>query len=389
VAKQPKKPASSSRAKNWAQKGAAIGGDLAGVPGAVIGGATGAIAGGVVSALSLGVQMIGRQLSGSISTLVKPIATALTPVGLLNNALSQTSSGLGLFQGALRVLGASLAPILLPVFFLLATAITAASDYVWSKLLPVLGDWYNWVVGNGIPMMRNFAGAMGSAIEAVTAFVNMIRGVKQEEPEPYAPTSPQEMERKRRENLRRQLESPGGLEWAEKNYGSRARPMPESLQPKSGETPEQKRDRERQVSAWWFDEINRLISQSRATGVPLGPNKYGGSGSAGTVGQTGRPAAPSGTAAKGDLIGAAARDTIRELRLSIGAKPQYSALTQVNQAATLAGLGGSPYEQKMLERTQKALELLEEAVSNTDPDNQRRRGYYGKLPDTVSGGGFF
>jgi len=68
----------------------------------------------------------------------------LAPLYALSTILGQTNSGFGVFQKSVQVFGASLAPVFLPPFALLAAGILTLSDYISAKLLPALKGYYAW-----------------------------------------------------------------------------------------------------------------------------------------------------------------------------------------------------------------------------------------------------
>lgn len=70
------------------------------------------------------------------------------PLYAMSTILNQTNSGFGVFQKAIGVLGATLAPILLPVFAMLAAGVMTVADIIWRELLPALKDWYEWFLNN-------------------------------------------------------------------------------------------------------------------------------------------------------------------------------------------------------------------------------------------------
>lgn len=81
----------------------------------------------------------------------------LAPLTALSTVLSASNSGMQVFQKSVQLLGATLAPLLMPVMMLLATAVTAVSDVLWENLLPAMKDWTNWVVTKGIPAIQKLA----------------------------------------------------------------------------------------------------------------------------------------------------------------------------------------------------------------------------------------
>jgi hypothetical protein len=113
----------------------------------------------------------GDAVGAAVGMAVGKFAILFAPIIALSNVLNQTASGMGVFMTAIKVLGATLAPLLLPVFLLLAAAVLSVSDEIWSSLLPNLKAWYEWILANAIPVLEQFV----AAVRDVIAFIKGLR----------------------------------------------------------------------------------------------------------------------------------------------------------------------------------------------------------------------
>ena len=109
---------------------------------------------------------VGRGGSGTgakaIAMLTAKFAALAGPLAVMGATLSATNSGFSVLGTAVKALGAVLAPILLPVVVLVATALLELSRTLWAELQPRLKDWYEAVV-SAIPAVLEFVRAVARA----------------------------------------------------------------------------------------------------------------------------------------------------------------------------------------------------------------------------------
>jgi hypothetical protein len=101
------------------------------------------------------------------SALAASFARLLGPLAALATFLSQTTSGFALFGKAVNLLASTLAPVLLPAFFLLAVALAALSEVIFTRGLPVLEGFFSLIINTAIPAIVRFVDMVISAAEAL------------------------------------------------------------------------------------------------------------------------------------------------------------------------------------------------------------------------------
>jgi hypothetical protein len=339
-----------------------------------------------------------KGFGGVASLLVGLFGKLLVPIVSLASVLGQASSGFGLFTKAINVFASAVAPILLPVFAVLAAAVVAVSDEIWNALLPNLRDWYNWILANAVPVFNELVSAVRTVIDSfrdAAAIFGLIArkptGPAQLQPGLTASTPEQRRERQKR--LTDDAYRPEGFDGWDKN--------------KQGEW-FMERDRERRGEALhWL----RTRNQERAAGRaapdqaaphlqrvldadpsiaeearrdPWGRDERGNSNdpsnrplpAPGDVGRGGAPPAggqPGGAARGGQktTFEGALRDVVRSLQMSVGPKASYTALSEVGKQAQLTALNQDPLDAKVLRRTLDSLqELLKAIADNTGKQAQ-------------------
>ena len=275
---------------------------------------------------------------GSSSSMAKAIAArflaVLGPLYALSTVLNQTNSGMGVFQKAVSVMGATLAPILLPVFAILASALLSLSDFIWSKILPALGEFYDWVLKVLVP----FAVKKGEAAEsAVEGGQDLFRILSQ---------SPSQTANDLKRN-------PGGTA---DNLAGLARQM--------DPTP---------MTGWMLDLVGKPSSIAK---------KVGGSPSAPAGGP---PAKKDDTPSFGQRFTANMQDVLKSLAISMGPKASYSGLGDVGKQATLAAMNADPIEMKAAQRVVDSVKHFEAAVDRhmrrEHPQQQIMRRDAERAPD--------
>jgi hypothetical protein len=288
------------------------------------------------------------------------IMLLLAPVVGLAAVIQQTASGFSAFSGALRVVTATIAPLLLPVFAVLAAAVLAVSDEIWDALLPNLKAWYVFVLSNMIPALVEFVQAVRDAADFLRRFAKDPAG---------------ETARAIAEPAARAAEEAGwnnsipgrfggwlGMKLLEAHGLAEPKPGPGKgsveLQP-GDPTLEQK----------WRERAARQRREMQQSPPPAGA---GGGFSGG--GDWGDPNAPAPKAARppvADRFMGALRDVIQSIRQQAG--PPASMLTpeSINRQAQLASANADPLERRVRDRLLTSLDLLDKAVSeiaeNTKP----------------------
>jgi hypothetical protein len=320
------------------------------------------------------------------SAAVGRVAVLLAPVVALSNVLQQTASGMGAFNSAVKVLAATLAPILLPVFAVLAAAVLAVSDEIWAELLPSLKDWYVFVIQRLKPGVEEFLTVLRGALDWLRKY-----GPATEEAAAAAskgPTGPGSMS----EWLHKQLEGT----WLKRQsdaldrmtgYRSRGATPPAGadadkppgwnvMNPAAQE--QWRRDREAEKSPdhrppgfdVWAPERQEQWLKDRP-----GADQSGGFFERLVERGLGRaePPAGGGRPSVQDRFQVALRDVIQSLRMQAGPPAQiFNDPTQVLRQAQQASITADPLDRRVKERLLQALDALEAAVKETATNTRPR-----------------
>jgi hypothetical protein len=267
----------------------------------------------------------GKALAGLI---VAGFGRILAPLTALGAVVSGLLSGFSIVTSALRVFAATLAPILLPVFVLLAATIIAASDVIWSKLKPALDGWYALVMSQGVPVVEAFIDGLKDAAEAVVEFAHWVE---------------------RQSHRFRHGVVAGTLGSLETRQAA---------------------EKERVAGVLGRGRNDTGAGNYEGGASSGGGGDYGGGADKGAFGRVAAAGAAPKTTSQ--LVNSALKDTIKELRLQQGPQASFTGVSQAVKNVQLAAINASPFEQKMLERMGTALDKLEKLVGNTEAKPTRR-----------------
>jgi len=316
------------------------------------------------------------------------LAVIFGPLAALGTVLSQTASGAGVFQKSIQVLGATLAPILLPVFTLLAAAILTASDEIWKQLVPNLKRWYAWVAEEGIPKMVEFVEWVSKAAKSALEFAEWA-GRKKDTIADVAgglDTAGDLMNPGKWLNLLGEGIALGGgtgpvadmSDWG----GRKGREIDESLGlPTIDTNPFTGNDISGQGG------VGGLLGAIR--GLDLGgriDDMRGGfaGGAAGGIGAIGgapgggkmepEPAAPpekTPADRKADLI-RNAQLVVQSMRMSMGSQASIGGVADLQNKAQMAALNVDPLQQKVLQRSLTAFDEMIKALSGIEKNTEKK-----------------
>lgn len=132
--------------------------------------AAGLTPGGPVSGVVGKLGAVGAALSPFVSvieTVVGKFASIIGPMAILQQAMSSTVSGFGVLQKATNLVATAIAPVLLPVTLVLAAGMSALATVLTGALSPVLDQWFDIVLTQGIPAMEQLVAVL--AVAASTA----------------------------------------------------------------------------------------------------------------------------------------------------------------------------------------------------------------------------
>ena len=242
----------------------------------------------------------------------------------LSAVLNSTGTGASTFQKSLNLLGSTLAPILMPVFLLLASGLMTLSDLIWAKMLPALGDFYEWILKFALPVAAKSTENMSNAVSGVA---NIASG-KGKARDFEALTDPLGVNR----NI---------VDFAKKIPGLQtAFPV---LGLMGSDRPMQKvRDAEAAKEA----------EQRKAEGKPEPPSF-------------------------GRIFNDNMKLAIESLAKDVGPKASYTGVAEAGKAAQLAALNADPIEMKAAQRVIEAIQEFQRAFNNvankTEPRDQINR----------------
>lgn len=294
-------------------------GALGGAAGVLAARGAAKVAGKAVGAAKAG----GAKLIDLIKPILGPLGALLTPAKVLADVLASNASGFQLVGTAMKLLAATIAPLLLPVFVMLATGITELSDKIWADFGPALEGFYGMVVNTLLPAVTAIVQAFQDAADFFQDVISQIPGADAESP--Y-------------------------LKDADGNnvVGADGRTV-----------------RVRDPGAGVFEGGAGAGGAVDFGGTRDAPGATGGDR------RGGRPAEASAPGAKSSTKGAMA-DVLRELRLSVGPRASTSGLADLNRNAAMAALNQSPFEAKLLQRIDAAVGAMERVAANTEAEASGR-----------------
>lgn len=129
--------------------------------------------------LTTGATKLFGAVTGVFTTLAGSITKYLTPVALVSSAIQSNSSGYSTMGKAFQVLGTSMGMVLLPAFALVgATAVTVA-DKIANELLPVLGDWIELILTKGLQVIDYFVAGLQAAVDTLAILDDVVNNFSQ------------------------------------------------------------------------------------------------------------------------------------------------------------------------------------------------------------------
>ena len=143
-----------------------------GIADIAIGSAIGGVVASVVTSLA---TKLFSAVTGVFTTLAGSITRYLTPVALVSSAIQSSSSGYSTMGKAFQVLGTAMGMVLLPAFALVGATATTLADRIASDLLPVLGDWIEFILTNGITAIEYFVANVKAAADTIEIMTEAAR----------------------------------------------------------------------------------------------------------------------------------------------------------------------------------------------------------------------
>jgi hypothetical protein len=270
----------------------------------------------------------------------------IPPLNLLHNVLSSNLSGVNLVMQTFKLLGAVLAPVLLPVMFLMAAGMLYLSDVVWKELKPTLVELYQFVATRVVPVFRSLAEAVQSLID----FIRTVTGNKTEEQKAREKKEGEAAQGRRNETVGRAVGAMAFLEAVNK-----------------GKTAEEAAAASRAAGGAARGELDRGTGVARPRGDPLGRAREFAFGEKGGGG-------PGGGRAGGPSFGAAMKDMLKLFDMQNGRPAQFQGLAGVQSAAVLAALNQDPIQERMEKMTREIRDMLARIVEADDRKGEFAKG---------------
>lgn len=299
----------------------------------------------------------------------------IAPLVALHAILSQTTSGFGVFQKALNVFASAIAPILLPVFAVLAAAVVAASDVIWANLLPHLREWYGFILSTAIPTTKTLvqrlvelASTIAWVIEVARDPSKLIRGTDAERAAGNGPTVGGVADR-----VGTAVDPSGigrivnriGFGWLNMLPGNGGGVSPGAARTAANVTDPTG------IGGWlnplpglagrgvgWLGRVAGLGGGGESPATPAAP-------AAATTPDRPEKQASGGSAPQpsgGGVFDRALNDVTRSLQMSIGPKASYTGLTEVGKQAQLAALNQDPLDARVLKRSIESIQEFLAAI---------------------------
>lgn len=111
-------------------------------------------------------ERVGAQIQQFFSGLFLRVAGLLGPLALLYTTLNSNSSGMQVFFTSIKLVGTILGGLLAPVFLVLTAATYAVAAMLAERLLPRLGEYYEWLTRQ-MPELQKSEDILTGAFEAL------------------------------------------------------------------------------------------------------------------------------------------------------------------------------------------------------------------------------
>ncbi len=341
-------------------------------------------------------SIAGKASGAILGQLFSKLSLVLLPLSMLATFLGSAASGFGTFSKVMNLFVGVLAPMLLPILFLLAAGLVAVSDVLWRHLLPAFGKFFSFMLTHGVPVLEKFV----NAIEKIVNFIAEITGNEKDKnaagPGGILPPGEKsnqfvlpnkdadmdvlrghaikqwETRLKAEEDFKAgkitaahrdqivQMEEEFYKRFKESPDDARkmfVTPRPDNVTPGTWH-PTLKDDAPKRPNEFPFIE-QQIIPNPRAPGEAAKP---------GAKGPDGAPIAGPGPAGMGGMKGIFT-DLLRSFKLDNGPKASMTGLANVGSEKLMQALNQDPFEQKMLDRMQKMIDLMQKAIEAM-PDDQ-------------------
>jgi hypothetical protein len=290
------------------------------------------------------------RVTAAADLLAARFSALLGPLASFGTYLNAPTSGMSVLSKAINLFAASVAPVILPATVLLSTALAAAGDVVFKKLVPALEGFYKLVLSSGIPAVQSFVSIVGRATQALIYLADSAAGKALLQG--GVPGG----------KLGALDRLTGGGNGAEMNTGSTTT----------------------EAVAAYTKFVRRNFEDAVTAALPYGGetlaganawmgNKIGGLWGLSEEDADARRGMGTRSGSDGLVNGATKRaqaDVLKELMLSFGPKASVGSVSSIYSRAAMSSLGQTPFERRMLEMMQTVVSRIGRAA------NEPGRGVY-------------
>ncbi len=284
------------------------------------------------------VKKVGGSIEAVLGKLVSSFASVISPMAVMTATINSAGSGFQVLNQSVKLLGAVLAPILLPVALALAAGFVNLADKIGPIIQEVFPALARFVFSSVIPAMTLFA-------DVVIAFVNKARAVIESLPNPFKNADP--------------VRGKGKL--ADINPVTNIG-LPEELRARVNKATAQILKERPELQPGFFDKGSTVLKKAYdARTLALGRDtklKSEVEASLG-YGPGERAGAPTGTASRPGGAAGVLGEVIESFRRSISPKSQTMGVSAAYSAARTAALNTDPIEARMLQAMLRAATAAE------------------------------
>jgi len=292
-------------------------------------------------------------LKAAAGALAARFGQLIGPVAALTAITQAQTSGFSVLGKTMQLLGATLAPIILPLATTLAVGLLKMSDMLSAKIIPALEGFYSVVMNTLLPAVDGFISVFSGLVDVIAWIRRNIPGLGNDEG--TGTTA-------RRAG---QGAAIGGIVGAFGGPGGAI--LGAGLGAAGG------------AAIGLAENILRSASEE------LFPTRNRASGSGGVLAAAARSALPQSATPATPATSAQRRqsqldDIVRELRLSMGPQASIQGIGSVRNQALTAALNAGPIEQRMLRIAEQTLNAMERVAANTTPAVNGSSGWGGTRP---------
>jgi hypothetical protein len=342
----------------------------------------------------------GNVFSNVFGLLGAKLGAVLGPLALFGQILQSNASGFQLVGTAVKVLAATLAPVLMPLFVSLAAALLDLQEDLEKRIMPAMKQWAKLIFNTLLPTLGKLVQMFMAVVDALAAFMTSLRGPERGDGRSAVGAAWDNTLHGRKNNLT--AEQSNALNMISDLKAGRSE---EDIKKGYAAQGDGTRAERRAIEDAYRVAHNAIVVENMRKGgtndddimkhlAKAGLDKGGRNAAFATAnaerdrlsGAAARPEAAPEAASTAAGMAATARakaraeedaraatpagrlsgleDVIRSLRISVGPKAQFSGLGEVTKNAQIAALNLDPVEMRMLRIMTREVELLEAAAAD-------------------------